>query len=220
MDPAEIERPEGNVRWRILRAMFQALASQANWVGTLSNWALGTTGVYVGLLVANFDAVAKHLPYPARFPVFWFALISAIFGIVIQVLWGAVQFWINIENQLIAVALPEFTKPGLDPEYPLRIMTPVLEEFINSSPRPFRPLMRLGRDKGKKDIVMVPKQAASAAQIMFAFLVIQYIFLGVAVFWPLGAATLRSRHHPSQAPVAKVSVSPKQTPSSGSTWIP
>jgi hypothetical protein len=96
MNPAEFETPEGQARWRILRAMLQALASQANWVGTLSNWALGTTGVYVGLLVANFDAIAKHVPYPSRFPVFWFALISALFGIVIQVLRGAVQFWINI----------------------------------------------------------------------------------------------------------------------------
>jgi hypothetical protein len=70
-------------------------------------------------------------PYPSRLPVFWFALVSAVFGIAIQVLWGAVQFWINVENQLLAVALPEVTKPGLDPEYHLRIMNPVLDEFIS-----------------------------------------------------------------------------------------
>ena len=118
------------------------------------------------------------------------------------------------------MALPELTKPGLDPEYPMRITTPVLDEFINSRPRPFRPFMRWGRDKGKADIVMVPKLAASAAQFMFAFLVIQYILLGVAVFWPLGAATFRSRHHHSQTPAAKVSKSSQQSRSGDTTWIP
>jgi len=92
MNPDEPNTPEGQVRWRILRAMFQALASQAEGAEILSYWALGTTGIYVGILVANSHAIAKHVPYPARFPIFWFALVSTIFGILTQVLWGRFNF--------------------------------------------------------------------------------------------------------------------------------
>ncbi|MGA8482628.1 MAG: hypothetical protein WB696_32045, partial [Chthoniobacterales bacterium] len=87
MNPAEFETVEGQARWRILRAMFQAAASQAHWIGTLSNWALGTTGIYIGLVVTNFDTVSRHLVAESQMQIFWFALFSAVVGIAVQVLW-------------------------------------------------------------------------------------------------------------------------------------
>jgi hypothetical protein len=186
MNPTELETPEGQVRWRVLRTMFQALASQANWIGTLSNWALGTTGIYIGLLVTNYDAIIKHLPDGFQLPVFWFGLMSAGVGIWIQVIWGIVQFSLTVENQFTDVLVHALTIPpagqSFDPGYPARIIDPVLDEFVNSRPWLFRRLAQWGREKGKTDLVMVLKRAANSAQIMFAFLLLQYILLGAAIF--------------------------------------
>jgi hypothetical protein len=102
--------PEGQSRWRILRAMFQAAAAQAHWTGTLSNWALGTTGIYIGLVVANFETISRHLPAGFQIPVFWFALISAVLGIFVQILWGFVQVQLSVEERLLAVVLPDLAK--------------------------------------------------------------------------------------------------------------
>ena len=232
MNPAEFDTPEGQSRWRILRTMFLGLASQAHWIGTLSNWALGTAGVYIGLVVANFDALSRHLPDGFQAPIFWFALASAVVGIGIQVLWGFSQSALNVEDRMLAVLLPEITKPGNDPDYASRIINPVLDEFINSRPPFFRQLARWGKKKGEQDLVMVSKSAATIAQLMFAFLVIQYILLAVAIFWPLGVITMtRNRPAigslsttptptPSQTPTAKVSASPKPSPPARTTWIP
>jgi hypothetical protein len=46
-----------------------------------------------------------------------------------------------------------------------RILDPVVAEFINSSPFPFRQLAQFGKEKGAKDLVLVPKSAA-IAQVM------------------------------------------------------
>jgi len=186
--------------------MFQALASQANWIGTLSNWALGTTGVYVGLVVTNFEAISRHLLAGFQTPIFWFALASAVVGIGIQVLWGLAQFTLNVEDRLLAVLLPEITKPGNDPGYASRIMNPVLAEFINSRPPLFRQLARWGKKKGEQDLVMVSKSAATIAQIMFAFLFIQYILLAVAIFLPLGVMTM------NRPAIESLSTTPTPTP--------
>jgi hypothetical protein len=140
--------------------MFLASASQAHWTGTLSNWALGTTGIYIGLVITNFDTISRHLPAGFQIPVFWFALASAVVGIGIQVLWGFSQAALNVEDRTWAVLLPEITKAGNDPGYVSRIINPVLDEFINSRPPLFRRLARWGKKKGAQDLVMVSKSAA------------------------------------------------------------
>jgi hypothetical protein len=190
--------------------MFQALASQSNWISTLSNWALGTTGVYVGLLIANFDALARRLPAGSLVPGFWFALISAVFGIVIQALWGMIQFLVSVENQMWTVVLPEVGKPGIDLE---RVLNLAVDEFVNSRPWPFRKLAKWGSEKGRKDIVLVTKNAATFAQITFAFLIIQYVLLGIAIFWPLGALTTR----PSSTTIAPAQESSTTTATPAAT---
>jgi hypothetical protein len=228
MDPAEFDTPEGQVRWRILRAMFQAAASQAHWIGTLSNWALGTTGIYIGLVVTNFDTVSRHLAAESQMPqIFWFALASAVVGIGIQVLWGFAQAALNVEDRMWAVLLPEIANAaGKDPDYISRIINPVLDEFINSRPPLFRRLARWGKKKGAQDLVMVSKSAATIAQLMFAFLFIQYILLAAAIFWPLGVITLTPNRpaigslSTTPTPIGKVSVSPKPSPPARTTWIP
>ena len=234
MKPTEFETVEGQTRWRILRAMFQALASQAHWIGVLSNWALGTTGVYIGLVVTNFDKMSGYLPAGFQTPVFRFALASAVVGIGIQFLWGLVQFSLNVENQLLAVMLPEVTKPGADADLVHRILDPVLEEFINSRPPLFRQLARCSKKKGEKDLVVVTKSAATIAQVMFALLFIQYILLAVAIFWPLSVitttpnrpaidfphgslATTPAPIFPSQTPTSKPTLSPKPTTTPSAT---
>jgi hypothetical protein len=70
-----------------------------------------------------------------------------------------------------------------------RILDPVVAEFINSSPFPFRQLAQFGKEKGAKDLVLVPKSAA-IAQVMSLLLFLQNISLGTATFWPLGVITL------------------------------
>lgn len=61
MDPKEVNTPEGEMRFLMLREMFRAVALQSGWIHTVSNWALGTTGAYMGLLVANLDKIQPHL---------------------------------------------------------------------------------------------------------------------------------------------------------------
>jgi hypothetical protein len=69
-------------------------------------------------------------------------------------------------------------------EFFKRITRLALKEFIESRPWAFRELAEQGVKKGENDIVFVPKTAASCAQMTFAFLITQYILLGVAIFWP------------------------------------
>ena len=67
--------------------------------------------------------------------------------------------------------VPEVGKPGIDLE---RVVNLAVDEFINSRPWPFRKLAKWGCEKGRKDIVLVTKNAVTFAQITFAFLIIQY----------------------------------------------
>jgi hypothetical protein len=214
MNPAEFETVEGQARWRLLRAMFQAAASQAHWTGTLSNWALGTTGIYIGLVVTNFETMSRHLPLGFQTPIFWFALASAVMGILAQVFWGSVQFQLIAEERYFAALPPELTRPGADPALVHRIITPVVEEFINSRPLLFRKLAQFSKKKGEKDLVLVPKSAATIAQYMSVLLLFQYLFLGIAIFWPLGALTLTPKRPASlTATATPASASPSQTSS-------
>ena len=82
MDPKEVNTPEGEMRFLMLREMFRAVALQSGWIHTVSNWALGTTGAYMGLLVANLDKIQPHLAKGWQRPVFGCALASAVTGIV------------------------------------------------------------------------------------------------------------------------------------------
>jgi hypothetical protein len=206
--PAEFETVEGQVRWRILRAMFQAAASQAHWIGTLSNWTLGTTGIYIGLVVTNFDTVSRHHTAESQMQIFWFALFSAVVGIAVQVLWGTVQFQLNVEERVFAVLPSELAKPGADSVLVHRIIDPVISEFINSRPFLFRQLARFGKEKGAKDLVLVPKSAATIAQVMSLLRFLQYISLGAAIFWPLGVITLT----PNRPAIGSLSTTPMPTP--------
>jgi hypothetical protein len=196
MDPTEFETVEGQARWRILRAMFHAAASQAHWIGTLSNWAPGTTGVFLGLVITNFESMSRYLPTGFQTPIFWFSLFSAVVGILIQTLWGTVQFQLGVDERYLSALPTEITQPGADPALVHRIITPVVEEFIKSRPLPFRKLAQCGKKKGEKDLVLVPKSAATLAQYMSVLLLLQYVLLGTAIFWPLGVATLKQKHSP------------------------
>lgn len=70
MDPKEAGTAEGEMRFLMLREMFLAVALQSGWIHTVSNWALGTTGAYMGLLVANLDKIQPHLAKGWQWPVF------------------------------------------------------------------------------------------------------------------------------------------------------
>ncbi len=74
--------------------------------------------------------LSESNPYLSAIRFFWFALASAIVEIGVQFLWGLAQFTLNVEDRLLAVLLPEITKPGNDPDYASRIINPVLDEFI------------------------------------------------------------------------------------------
>jgi hypothetical protein len=193
MDPKEFDTPEGRLRYQILREMFLAVAAQSSWTSTMSNLALGTTGAYIGLLVANLDKIQPHLHKGWQGPVFWCAVLSAVLGILIQVLSGFVQSSIGSENKLLPLLFNAIFKPqefGIDPsqvdaDFLHRLANPVLDEFINSGPWPYRYLKKWGRQLGEKDLVAVSKIAASCTQIMSLFLMLQYVFLGAAIFWPL-----------------------------------
>jgi len=105
MDPKETRYARGRLRYQILREMFLAVAAQSGWTSTISNLAMGTTGAYIGLLVANLDKIQPHLHKGWQGPVFWCAVLSAFLGILIQILSGFVQFSIGAEKQAIAFAI-------------------------------------------------------------------------------------------------------------------
>jgi hypothetical protein len=59
-----------------------------------------------------------------------------------------------------------------------------MEEFVESRPWAFRELAECGLKHAEKDIIITSKTAASCAQMTFAFLIAQYVLLGVAIFYP------------------------------------
>jgi hypothetical protein len=193
MDPREFDTPEGRLRYQILREMFLAVAAQSGWTGTMSNLALGTTGAYIGLLVSNLEKIQPHLHKGWHGPVFWCAVLSAVLGIIIQILSGFVQFSIAAENKLLPLLFNAIFKPqefGIDPrqvnaDFPHRLVNPVISEFIDSGPWPYRHLKKWGKQRGDRDLVGISKTAASCAQTMSLLLILQYVFLGAAIFWPL-----------------------------------
>lgn len=173
--------------------MFRALASHNAWIHTVSNWALGTTGVYVGLLISNLDKIQSHLSDGWQRPVFFCTVISAAVGIGIQIASGMVQFALSIENHLFPFIMDAILNPTKfeippeqrDAQFSQRIRDPVVDEFIKSRPWAWGEFAKYTKEQGERDLVYVPKTAASCAQMMFVFLVLQYILLGVAIFWPL-----------------------------------
>ena len=177
----------------ILREMFSALTSHSTWIHTVSNWALGTTGVYVGLIVANIDKLEPHLSKGWQGPVFWCAVISAITGIGIQIASGVIQFALPIENRMFSLTqsiLQDPAKFGISPqmtsdEFKQIIINPVVDEFIKSRPEAWGELAKWAKKQSEIDAVFLSKNTASWTQEMFAALVFQYISLGVAIFWPL-----------------------------------
>jgi hypothetical protein len=191
MDPTEFESAEGRLRFQIFREILRAVASHSGWIHTVSNWALGTTGVYVGLLVANLDKLHEHLADGWQRPVFWLLVISAVIGVGIQVASGLIQFSLAVENHLFPMILGAILDPGkygiqqTDPQFPQRIITPVIDEFIESRPWAWGELAKYTKEKGEGDLVFLLKTLASWTQMMFVALVAQYILLGVAIFWPL-----------------------------------
>ena len=142
MDPKEFDTPVGRLRFQILRELFRGLASHSGWIHTVSNWALGTTGVYVGLLVSNLDKLQPHLSDGWQRPVFWFATISAAIGIGIQIVSGLVQFALSVENHLFPFLMDAILNPTkfgfpadqINAQFPQRIIEPVVDELIKSRP--------------------------------------------------------------------------------------
>lgn len=114
-------------------------------------------------------------------------------GIGIQIAAGVIQFALPIENHLfsfIMSALQEPQKFGIpaaqiNAQIPQRILNPVIAEFIESRPWAWVELAKFTKEQGERDLVYVSKTAASWTQMMFVFLVAQYVLLGVAIFWPL-----------------------------------
>jgi hypothetical protein len=193
MDPKELATPEGRLRYQILREMFLAVAAQSGWTSTISNLAMGVTGAYVGLLAANLDKIQPHLHKGWQGPVFWCAVFSAFLGVLIQILSGFVQFSVASENKFLPLLFNAILKPQdfgidsrqIDADFPKRLVTPVLDEFIESGPWPYRHLKRWGKRRGEKDMVSISKTAAASTQLMSLLLILQYVFLGAAIFWPL-----------------------------------
>ena len=60
--------------------MFRAVTIQGASVHTASNWALGSTAGYLGLLVATLDKILPHLAEGWHRPMFGFALASMVVG--------------------------------------------------------------------------------------------------------------------------------------------
>jgi hypothetical protein len=193
VDPKEFDTAEGRLRFQILRELFRALASHSGWIHTVSNWALGTTGVYVGLLISNLDKLHPHLYDGWQRPVLWFAIISAAVGIGIQIVSGLVQFALSIENHLFPLIMDAILNPKksgipdqqIDAHFPQRIIGPVVDELIKSRPWAWGEFAKYTKEQGERALVFVTKTAASCTQMMFVFLVLQYLLLGVAIFWPL-----------------------------------
>jgi hypothetical protein len=193
MDPKVLETPEGRLRYQILREMFLAVAAQSGWASTTSNIALGITAAYIGLLVSNLDKIQPHLHEGWQKPVFCCAVLSAFLGVLIQILSGFVKFSIASENKLLPLLSDALLKPqefGIDPhqvdaDFPQRVVNPVLDEFNESGPWPYRHLKKWGKQRGEKDLVTVAKTAAFCTQIMSLLLILQYVFLCAAILWPL-----------------------------------
>jgi hypothetical protein len=148
----------------------------------------------MGLLVANLDKIQPHLAKGWYWPVFGFALASAVWGIVIQILWGFIQFSMGVENQIFTYLLPRLSNPGqfgvpLPPGETIeqirqRNMSIVVKEFVESRPWVFRELAEGGAIQAQRDIIITPKTASRCAQMSFAFLIFQHVLLGAAIFYP------------------------------------
>jgi hypothetical protein len=108
VDPKEFNTPEGRLRFQILRELFRAIGSHIGWIHTVSNWALGTTGVHIGLLISNLDKIQLHLSDGWQRPIFLCTAISAAVGIGIQIAAGLVQFGLSIENHLFPFLMNSF----------------------------------------------------------------------------------------------------------------
>jgi len=72
-------------------------------------------GIYIGLVITNFDTISRHLPAGFQIPVFWFAAGVGSRRNRHSVLWGFSQPALNVEDRMWAVLLPEITKAGNDP---------------------------------------------------------------------------------------------------------
>jgi hypothetical protein len=195
MNPKELDTPEGWLRFSILHTMCSAVASKSAWIGTLSNWALGTTAVYVPLMIGNLDKIQAILHKPWIVPVFWFALVSAAVGIGIQLSSVWVQIAVQIESQIAPLAIDAFRNPerynikptpaDWDAKFATDIISPVRTEFIESRPWAFRELAIYAQEKAENDPAFLIKNAASCTQMMLPFLLLQYVLLGAAVFWAM-----------------------------------
>jgi hypothetical protein len=195
MKPNELDTPEGWLRFSLIHTMCSAAASQSASIGMLSNWALGTTAVYLPLMIGNLDKIQSFLHKAWVGPVFWLALLSAVVGVGIQVFSVWVQIALQVENRVVSLALdalrhPENynikSRPDWDSRFAREIMIPARDEFIESRPGPFRELATYAKEKAVNDPTFLAKSAASCTQIMLPFLALQYLLLGVAVFWPMG----------------------------------
>lgn len=182
------------MRFLMLREMFRAVALQSGWIYTVSNWALGTTEAYMGLLVANLDKIQTHLGKGMAVARIWLR-----FGVrrlghcypnsirLYSVLNGGGKP--NSHIHLASFKNPQQFGVVLAPgdtvgEFFKRVTRLAIKEFTESRPWAFRELAECGAKKGESDLVYVPKTAACCAQMTFAFLIVQYILLGVAIFWP------------------------------------
>jgi hypothetical protein len=79
----------------------------------------------------------------------------------------------------------EIPADQINARFPQRIMEPVVDELIKSRPWAWGEFAKYTKEQGEKDLVYVTKNSASLTQMMFVFLVLQYILLGIAIFWPL-----------------------------------
>jgi hypothetical protein len=186
--PDETESEIGEQRFFLLREMYRAITLQSAWISVMSNWTLGATGAYLALIVANFDKVHPHLRHGGQWFAFAGGVCSALTGIVIQLLYGLVQFDTNLEDRIlthILTLIRNSRPPGNLTDFINQLTGPVIQEFIDSRPWPFKILSIKGREKGLKDVVWVPKVAATISQIILLLLLIQLLLLGVAIFGAL-----------------------------------
>jgi hypothetical protein len=167
----------------------------------LSNWALGTTAAYVSLMLANLREVQNHLHGTWIGPVFWLAVLSTVVGIGIQFSTGLIQIALEVENQIASLALDVLQKPERyqivpEPDYATKfrsdIINPVTNEFIESRPWAFAELGKYAQEEAERDPAFIAKTAASHTQMALVFLIVQYLLLGTAIFWPLGLLMIRN----------------------------
>jgi hypothetical protein len=178
MKPADLATPHGVFNLQILRSMLEAVGNQCRWLDNLSNWTLGAAGVYIAILLGQFDKLHSHLPGSWKQKVVVGITLSISFGVLLKIATGFAGFVLslteNLQRSLVPLLTPieEAVRKSMplntpEPEqfsrsynHLMTLMSAPVEEFINTVPFFARGLARFFRRLADKDILVMLKIAA------------------------------------------------------------